>query len=90
MNGKNIYSDDISTRGRNLVQNILEANEVGIGQDIITEKNTGLSLVNALTTYYQNNKEWKDNEKKYLSLTEGDVQMKLQRLYNNLNAIKVA
>ena len=83
-------TDEISTRARNIVNGILDANEYGIGQDIITEKNTGLSLVNALTTYYQNDVEWKDNERKYLALTEGSVQTKLQKLYDNLNAIKVA
>lgn len=81
----NLNNDDVPTRGRNIVLNITEAAHSGIGQDKL-EKGTGLWLVNGLTTYYQNNFDWKDEEKKFDAVMDGSVQNKLQTIYANLLA----
>jgi phage/plasmid-like protein (TIGR03299 family) len=79
-----LSSDDFGTRSRNIITNILDANFTGVGQEIIAEKNTGFSLVNAVTTYYQNNFKWKNDEKKFDAIIGGSVQDKLQRTFNNV------
>lgn len=84
---KSLDSEEISTRSRNIINSIMAANFTGVGQEYITEKNTGLSIVNALTTYYQNDANWADPEKKFLAINEGSVQQKLQNLYSNILAI---
>lgn len=84
--GKNLGCDDISTRGRNLVYGALEATHSGVGQDIL-DAGTGLWVVNGLTTYYQNNKRWTDNDKMFTSITSGDAQDKLQKTYESVLAL---
>lgn len=86
-NNFSLDSEDISTRSRNLIDNIKEATFSGIGQDNL-EKGTGLWLVNGLTTYYQNNASWKDDEKKFNAIIDGSVQAKLQKAFDL--AIKAA
>lgn len=82
-NDFNLNNEDISTRSRNIVENIKDACVSGVGQNIV-EGGTGLWLVNGLTTFYQNNVDWKDNEKKFNAMIGGSVQTKLQNLYNNV------
>ena len=74
-------SDDIPTRSKNIILNVTDALHTGVGQDKL-ERGTGLWLVNGLTTYYQNNFDWKDEEKKFKAITEGSVQQKLQNVYD--------
>lgn len=80
-NNLNLNSDDIPTRSKNIMMNVTEALHTGIGQDRL-QAGTGLWLVNGLTTYYQNNLAWKDEEKKFKAITEGSVQQKLQSVYD--------
>lgn len=83
--GFNLNHDEISTRSRNIITNITDAMHTGIGQRNL-EPNTGLWVVNGLTTYYQNNHDWKDDEKKFLAISEGSVQKKLQNTFELLLA----
>lgn len=86
--GFDLNCEDIPTRSRNIIMNVTDALHSGIGQDIL-DKGNGLWLVNGLTTYYQNNFDWKgDDERKFDAIMEGSVQTKLQNAYANL--LKVA
>lgn len=86
--GKDMNCDDIPTRSKNIITSITEATHSGVGQDIL-DKGTGLWLVNGLTTYYQNNYDWKgDGERKFDAIVGGSVETKLQKLYSNI--LKVA
>ena len=83
-NDCNINSDDIPTRSKNILLNVTDALHTGVGQSNL-QAGTGLWLVNGLTTYYQNNFAWKDDEKKFKAITEGSVQQKLQSVYDSLS-----
>lgn len=73
-----------STRSKNIIQGVQKSIFEGIGQDII-EKGTALSLVNGVTTFYQNEFNWGDDtERKFDALIGGSVQNKLQLVYNNI------
>ena len=78
---KNIFHDDITTRGRNQFLAAREAIESGIGQDMV-EPGTGVWLINGLTTYFQNSKTYKNEEYKFESIQQGDVSRKLQKAYD--------
>lgn len=80
-NNFSLNSDDIPTRSKNIILNVTDALHTGIGQSNL-EPGTGLWVVNGLTTYYQNNVAWKDDEKKFKAITEGSVQQKLQTAYD--------
>lgn len=82
-NDFNLESDDIPTRSKNIMLNVTDALHSGIGQSNL-DKGTGLWLINGLTTYYQNNMAWKDDEKKFNAIMEGSVQKKLQTVYDTL------
>lgn len=88
-NNFSMNCDDMPTRSKNIITNVTEALHTGIGQDIL-EKGNGLWLVNGLTTYYQNNFGWKDDEKKFNAITDGSVQQKLQGAFNLIMSKKTA
>lgn len=76
----NIEHEDITTRSRNLFYGAKQAVESGIGQEY-GESGTGLWLVNGITTYFQNEVNFKTEEKKFDSIMEGATQAKLQKAY---------
>lgn len=78
--------DEISTRSKNIIANVFDACESGIGQEKLVGGN-GLWLVNGLTTYYQNYAKFSDNDKKMSSILDGNVQQKVQNLYDNVVAL---
>lgn len=82
-NGYSMNSDDISTTSKNIITNVTDALHTGIGQDS-TEAGNGLWLVNGITTYFQNNYNWKNDEKKFLSITEGSVSDKVQKAVDEI------
>ena len=91
LNDYNINSEDISTRSKNLFHNALNALHTGIGQQDNKElEGTGLYLINGLTTLYQNSIDWKDKEKKFLSITEGNVFNKVQKAHQLVLDYEVA
>lgn len=83
-NGCNINSDDITTRSKNILTNAMDALMSGVGQDNDELKGTGLHVINGITTYFQNTMNWKDNEKKFISITEGTCYDKLQKVYKGV------
>lgn len=83
---KSIYSDGISTRNRNIFVSAKDCIESGVGQEI-GERGTGLWLINGITSYYQNAVANKDNEIKFESQLNGNIQRKLQKTYNLVTAL---
>lgn len=80
-----IESDGIPTRSKNIFIGVKNAMEVGIGQELI-ESGTALWALNGLTTYYQNNANFKDAETKFDSIMDGNVYNKVNKAYNLLVA----
>lgn len=58
--------DEISTRKKNIIQEVGNSIYAGVGQD--TFKGTAYWLYNGFTTYYSNTKEYKDSEDRFDSL----------------------
>lgn len=81
-----IYSDGIKTRGRNIFINAKNAMESGIGQDI-QDSGTALWAINGLTTYYQNEASFSNDETKFDSLMDGNAYRKLQMAQEMLMAL---
>lgn len=78
-----IESDGIPTRSKNIFIGVKNAMEVGIGQDLL-ESGTALWALNGLTTYYQNNANYKDAETKFDSIVDGNVYNKVNKAYSLL------
>ena len=81
----NIESDGIATRSKNIFIGVKDAMENGIGQDLL-ESGTALWALNGLTTYYQNNANYKDAETKFDSIMDGNVYNKVNKAYDLLLA----
>ena len=80
-----IYHEDISGVGRNQFLNIKNAMHHGVGQDIC-ERGTAMWALNGLTTYFQNERNYRDEELKFDSVTHGHAAKKVQQCYNLLVA----
>lgn len=61
-------SEKLSTRKTNIITTVLQCVEDGVGQDM--HRGTALWLMNGITTYYQNNKEFRTSESKFDFLTD--------------------
>ena len=81
-----INHQDISTVGRNKLQNVMQTMETGIGQDI-GERGTALWALNGLTTYYQNEQNYSSMELKLNSVLNGTAANRLQKAYDLLVAV---
>lgn len=79
----NIESEGIPTRSKNIFNGVKEAMEVGIGQELL-ESGTALWALNGLTTYFQNNANYKDAETKFDSIMDGNVYQKVNKAYELL------
>jgi phage/plasmid-like protein (TIGR03299 family) len=81
-----INSSEIKTRGRNLFFNVKQAIETGIGQDN-QEAGTAMWAINGLTTYYQNQANFSNDEIKFDSLMQGNAYNKIQKAQELLLAV---
>ena len=81
-----INHEDISSVGRNLFMNVKNSMERGIGQDIC-ERGTAMWALNGITTYFQNEKNYVSEEKKFDSVINGHAAHKLQQAYDLLVAV---
>ena len=81
METRNIYHEDIATRGRNIFLGMKEATESGIGQDIL-EKGNGLWAINGITSYFQNEANFKNGETMFDNVLDGTVYKKVQKAYD--------
>lgn len=80
-----IETEGIPTRSKNIFLGVKEAMEGGIGQELL-ESGTALWALNGLTTYYQNNANYKDAETKFDSIMDGNVYNKVNKAYSLLTA----
>lgn len=78
---RNIYHDDIKTRGRNIFIGIKECLDNGVGQEG-QERGTAQWALNGITSFYQNVQNYKDNETKFDSIIDGNVAKKVQTAYD--------
>lgn len=80
-----IEHEDISTRSKNLYNSMLQAIHEGVGQEYI-ESGNGLWLINGITSFYQNNANYKNDEVKFMSIMDGNVANKVQKAYELITA----
>lgn len=81
MQTRNIESDLIKTRGRNIFLGVKECLESGIGQEG-QERGTAMWLMNGLTSYYQNEATERSEEIKFDSIMDGNIYKKVQKAYD--------
>lgn len=81
MQTRNIESELIKTRGRNIFLGVKECLESGVGQEG-QERGTAMWLMNGLTSYYQNEATERSNEIKFDSLLDGNIYKKVQKAYD--------
>lgn len=81
-----INCEDIATRGRNKFYDIKSACESGVGQNLL-ESGTGLWAWNGLTTYLQNVANYRSDENKLVSQTNGTAARMSQKMYDLLLAV---
>jgi hypothetical protein len=62
-----------------------EAMESGVGQDIL-ESGTALWAINGITTYYQNEANYKNCEVMFDNVMDGNVYKKVNKAYDMLTA----
>lgn len=82
---RNIFHEDIKTRGRNIFIGMKNAMDNGIGQDIL-ERGTALWAINGITTYYQNVANYKNGEVMFDNVIDGNVYRKVQTAFEKLAA----
>lgn len=82
---RNIYHEDIATRGRNIFLGMKGAMENGVGQDIL-ESGTALWAINGVTTYFQNEANFKNEEVMFDNMMDGNVYKKVNKAYDMLIA----
>ena len=78
---RNIFHEDIKTRGRNIFLGIKDNLENGVGQ-VGQEKGTAQWALNGITSFYQNVQNFKDNETKFDSILDGNIAKKVQMAYD--------
>ena len=79
----NINHEDIKTKGRNIFIGMKDSIENGIGQNLL-ESGSALWAINGITSYYQNNAKYKNDDIKFTNITEGSVYNKVQHAYNRM------
>ena len=81
-----INHEDISSIGRNQFNDVKLAMERGIGQEI-GERGTAMWALNGLTTYYQNVKNFRNDEHKFMNIMQGTAASKVQKFYDLAMAV---
>lgn len=69
---------DMSTRSKNLIADMHNTIEGGVGQDM-GERGTAMWVLNGLTSYYQNNANFRNEETKFDAILQGRVQQKIHK-----------
>lgn len=81
-NGEMDKVDEISTRAKNQVNALRDAISNGVGQN--ENRSTKLWLLNGVTTFLHNDRNYKSVEDEFKSMLEGDAFKKTQRAYDLL------
>lgn len=79
----NIFSDGISKQAQTLYTSVRDSVESGVGQNV-EYKGSGMWLLNGITTYNQNTKDYKrgGNERKFDGLLFGEENKQMQRTHD--------
>lgn len=80
-----ILNEDISSVGRNQFFAVKNSIENGVGQDF-GERGTAMWALNGITTYFQNERKYRNEEVKLDSILNGNAAHKVQRAYELLVA----
>lgn len=75
-----MHVDEISTRKKNIVTDVMDTIENGVGQD--EHRGTGFWLYNGVTSYANNVRSYKDGEAKFSSIMGGDSLRKVQHMHD--------
>jgi len=78
------HVEEISTRTKNIMAALTDSIEHGVGQEY--NRGTKVWLLNGVTTYLQNEKNWKSQEDKFNAMMFGSAQKKVEDAYQLLMA----
>jgi len=81
---KTDHVEEISTRTKNIMAALTNSIETGVGQEF--NRGTKVWLLNGVTTYLQNEKNWKSQEDKFNAMMFGSAQKKVEDAYQLLMA----
>ena len=76
---------DITTFAKNQFDKMKQTVESGIGQEV-GQRGTGMWLINGITTFYQNEYDFKTEEQKFDSIMSGYASKKVQQAYELVTA----
>ncbi len=74
------YSNELSTRKKNVYSDILTHVDQGVGQDL--HRGTAFWLYNGVSTYYNNGKSYKSNQERFDNLNDGLAYKNTQRAFD--------
>jgi phage/plasmid-like protein (TIGR03299 family) len=72
-----VYNEEISTRKRNMFLDMVNYVDAGVGQEL--HRGTGLWLFNGISSYYNNEKNYKEDEDRFQNLFSGTSYAKTQK-----------
>ena len=80
LNKEGLISDRISTRKKNQYEELQMYVDQGVGQEL--HRGTLLWIYNGVSSYYSNAKEYKSDEDRFVSITEGTANKVVQKTFN--------
>lgn len=83
----NLDNHDISKDNRNVIDKVRHCIVSGVGQNK-EDNGTALALINGITTYYQNSRDYRSDMSKFKSLTEGEAKLKTQKAFDLVNQLE--
>jgi len=81
-NGRIEIVDEISSRKKNIINDVLVSIDDGIGQNIF--RGSAYWLYNGITTYYSNKKSYSSDEDRFTSILEGSSLTTQQKAFDNI------
>lgn len=83
----NFEVPEISNSNRKIIYKIKDCTVSGVGQN---EENNGtaLALINGVTTYYQNYRNYNSKDSKFRSITEGKAKLNTQKIFDLVNKLQ--
>lgn len=77
---------ELSTNFKNICDNVFEYMQSNETQQLVTTQGTLFGAYNGITGYYQNVRNYKDQEAKYKSIMGGTAQVKAQKAFDLCNS----
>jgi len=84
-NGRIEIVDEISSRKKNIINDVLVSIDDGIGQNIF--RGSAYWLYNGITTYYSNKKSYSSDEDRFTSILEGSSLTTQQKAFDNVSTL---